>query len=179
MLSKQYQKKKERLIRSLSMAAPRLQGALNEQAFDNLVGTTAERLYGYRSDAPAAKYPWEPGYVPDDPDVITLPEIRKDPFEAPRELVRLAPRYHVVLHNDDDHSYEYVIEMLGDLFGHNRLIAFQMACTVDFSGRVVVDTTSKERAELKRDQIHNYGSDWRIPQCKGSMSASIEPAEDE
>ncbi|MEL6824363.1 MAG: ATP-dependent Clp protease adaptor ClpS [Calditrichota bacterium] len=126
---------------------------------------------------PCGKLPWEP--EEGEPDVITLPEIKPNPFDAPRELFQLAPRYNVVLHNDDDHSYEYVIEMLGDLFGHNRLVAFQMACTVDFTGRVIVDTTSKERAELKRDQIHNYGPDWRIPHCKGSMSASIEPVEEE
>jgi len=41
----------------------------------------------------------------------------------------------------------------------------------------VVETTTKERAELKRDQIHAYGPDWRIPHCVGSMSADVEPAE--
>jgi ATP-dependent Clp protease adaptor protein ClpS len=51
-----------------------------------------------------------------------------------------------------------------------------MACEVDSAGRVVVDTTSKERAELKRDQIHAFGADWRIERCHGSMSAEIEPA---
>ena len=35
-----------------------------------------------------------------------------------------------------------------------------MACEVDTTGRVIVDTTTKERAELKRDQIHAYGPDW-------------------
>jgi ATP-dependent Clp protease adaptor protein ClpS len=43
--------------------------------------------------------------------------------------------------------------------------------------RVIVDTTSLERAELKRDQIHAYGPDPRLPRCAGSMSATIEPAE--
>jgi ATP-dependent Clp protease adaptor protein ClpS len=38
-----------------------------------------------------------------------------------------------------------------------------------------VDTTSLERAELKRDQIHAFGKDALIASCKGSMSASIEP----
>ena len=47
----------------------------------------------------------------------------------------------------------------------------------DTAGRVIVDTTSRERAELKRDQIHAYGKDWRIPRCKGSMSSLIEQAE--
>jgi len=89
------------------------------------------------------------------------------------------PRYHVILLDDDDHSYEYVVEMLTRLFGHSTIKAFKMACIVDFSGRVIVDTTTKERAEFKRDQIHGYGADWRIPRCQGSMSAIIEAAEEE
>lgn len=88
------------------------------------------------------------------------------------------PRFHVILWDDNDHTYDYVIEMLMKLFGHRRETAFRMAVEVDTSGRVVVDTTTKERAELKRDQIHAYGADWRIPHCKGSMSATIEPADD-
>lgn len=87
------------------------------------------------------------------------------------------PQYHVVLLDDDDHSYQYVIEMLGAIFGHGRAKAFRMACEVDASGRVVVDTTTKERAELKQKQIHDYGPDWRIPHCQGSMSAVVEPAD--
>ena len=87
------------------------------------------------------------------------------------------PPYHVVLLDDDHHTYAYVIEMLVKIFGHSRTKAFLMACEVDAAGRVIVDTTTKERAELKRDQIHAYGADPRIPHCRGSMSAIVEPAE--
>jgi ATP-dependent Clp protease adaptor protein ClpS len=87
------------------------------------------------------------------------------------------PPYHVVLLNDDDHTYEYVIEMLRSLFGHPVERGFQMAKEVDTTGRVIVTTTTKEHAELKRDQIHAFGPDSRLPRCKGSMSATIEPAE--
>ena len=87
-----------------------------------------------------------------------------------------APLWHVVLLDDDDHTYDYVIEMLGKIFGYSRETAFKMACEVDTTGRVVVDTTSLERAELKRDQIHAYGADWRLERSAGSMSATIEPA---
>lgn len=92
------------------------------------------------------------------------------------EKTKQLPPYHVILLNDDDHSFEYVITMLQELFGHPREKGFQMAVDVHTKGRVVVDTTSKERAELKQDQIHAYGPDPGIPRCKGSMSAAIEPA---
>ncbi len=110
-----------------------------------------------------------------DIDTITLPEVREKTGKKKKTLH--LPRYHVVLLDDDDHTYDYVIEMLVQIFGHSRARAFQMACEVDSAGRVIVDTTTKERAELKRDQIHAYGPDWRIPRCQGSMSALIEPAE--
>ena len=89
----------------------------------------------------------------------------------------LLPQWHVVLLNDDDHTYEYVIEMLMTLFGHSLEASLAMACEVDRAERVIVDTTSRERAELKQEQIHAFGKDWRIPRCSGSMSAVIEPAE--
>jgi ATP-dependent Clp protease adaptor protein ClpS len=85
------------------------------------------------------------------------------------------PRYNVILWNDDDHSYAYVIAMLMELFGYTAEKGYQMAKEVDTSGRVVVLTTTKEHAELKRDQIHAYGKDALIDSCQGSMSATIEP----
>jgi len=86
------------------------------------------------------------------------------------------PLYHVVLLDDDDHTYEYVIGMLQRLFGYQPEKAYELASTVDNTGRVIVDTTTLERAELKRDQIHAFGRDWRIPRCEGSMTSELEPA---
>jgi ATP-dependent Clp protease adaptor protein ClpS len=106
-------------------------------------------------------------------NVLTSPEIK----EAEEVLTVLIPQYHVVLLDDDEHTYDYVIEMLMDVFGHSLEKAYLMACKVDHDKRVIVDTTHLDRAELKRDQIHAYGSDWRIHTCEGGMSAIIEPAE--
>jgi len=97
------------------------------------------------------------------------------PAPATTKRPQSPPRYNVVLLDDDDHTYDYVIEMLRRLFGLTPEQAFQVASKVDGTGRVVVDTTTFERAELKRDQIHTFGRDWRIPRCEGSMSATIEP----
>ena len=86
------------------------------------------------------------------------------------------PQYNVILLDDDDHSYEYVIHMLKVLFGHPPEKGYRMAVEVDITGRVIVATTNLERAELKWDQIQAFGPDPLIPRCKGSMSAIIEPA---
>ena len=99
--------------------------------------------------------------------------------EAGKSKPRKLPPYHVVLLDDDDHSYEYVVEMLKCLFGYPDEKGYQIADNVDVHGRAVVATTHKELAELKRDQIHSYGIDFRVASCAGSMSAIIEPAEEE
>jgi ATP-dependent Clp protease adaptor protein ClpS len=109
-------------------------------------------------------------------DTITLPTIPKPEVE---ERTKRQPPYNVVLLNDDDHTYEYVITMLQQLFGYPREKGYQMAREVDTTGRVIVLTTSKEHAELKRDQIHAFGPDPLSSRpCEGSMSSIIEPAWD-
>jgi ATP-dependent Clp protease adaptor protein ClpS len=90
----------------------------------------------------------------------------------PRKL----PPYNVILIDDDDHTYAYVIEMLQMVFTHSTESAYRMAKEVDETGRVIVLTTHRERAELKRDQIMGYGADPRLEASRGSMRAVIEPA---
>ena len=94
-----------------------------------------------------------------------------------RKPPRRLPPFNVVLLNDDDHTYEYVIEMLKKIFGYPEERGFKMAEEVDSSGRVIVMTTHKELAELKCDQIHGYGADWRLERSQGAMSAVVEPAD--
>lgn len=101
------------------------------------------------------------------------PEAPPAPADASRP--KRQPRYHVVLWNDDDHTYQYVIAMLRQLFGHPPERGLQLAKQVDQHGRVIVLTTTREHAELKRDQIRGFGADRLLARSKGSMSASIEP----
>ena len=86
------------------------------------------------------------------------------------------PLYNVVLLDDDDHTYDYVVEMLAKLFLKTESEALQHAVEVDTTGRTIVLTCELPQAEFGRDQIHGYGADWRMPRSKGSMSAIIEPA---
>jgi ATP-dependent Clp protease adaptor protein ClpS len=86
-----------------------------------------------------------------------------------------SPLYNVVLLNDDDHTAEYVIEMLEKLFAIAESEAWKHVIEVDGTGRTVVMTCDLQAAEFGRDQIHAFGADRRIAQCKGSMSAVVEP----
>ncbi|MCK4684297.1 MAG: ATP-dependent Clp protease adaptor ClpS [Pirellulales bacterium] len=105
---------------------------------------------------------------------VDFAEVSQSRNTAKQSQARPQPRYHVVLWNDDDHTYEYVIGMLGVLFGHSQECGFAMAKKVDKEGRAIVLTTTKEHAELKRDQIQAFGSDIRLARSTGAMSASIE-----
>ena len=104
---------------------------------------------------------------------VETPKPQPGRKQKPRKL----PPYNVVLLDDNDHSYEYVIVMLRVLFGHTEQMAYKLATQVDTAGRAIVMTTHRELAELKRDQIHSYGADEYVATSKGSMSALIEPAE--
>ena len=96
---------------------------------------------------------------------------------APKRKGKGIPRYNVLLWDSDEHSYEYVERMLRELFGYTPEECHKLAKTVDAEGKVVVLTTTKEHAELKRDQILAYGKDPAMKNCKGSMHATIESAD--
>jgi ATP-dependent Clp protease adaptor protein ClpS len=87
--------------------------------------------------------------------------------------------WNVVLLDDQDHTYDYVIRMMQELFNHDPDRSLKIAKAVDAEGRAVVMTTHRELAELKAEQIAGFGRDPLLATCKGSMSAILEPAGDE
>lgn len=104
------------------------------------------------------------------------------PKEAPgvgvldRADTALAPLYHVVLLDDDDHTYDYVVRMVSTVFGYDTETAYGHAREVDDTGRTILLTTTLERAELKQQQIHDFGADPLLERSTGPMRAVLEPA---
>ena len=105
--------------------------------------------------------------------VVVEPESKE--LEKRKRRPKRQPRYNVVLWDDDDHSYDYVVVMMKQIFNHEYTRGFEIARKVDLVGKAICLTTTREHAELKREQIHAFGRDSQIPRCKGSMSATIEP----
>lgn len=95
----------------------------------------------------------------------------------PRPLPEIEPPYHVILHDDDTHTYEYVVEMMMQIFGYDERRGLRIALEVDARGRVIVATCHKELAELRVEQIHDHGADPRMQESTGPMKATMEPAE--
>ena len=99
-----------------------------------------------------------------------------DPETEQRAGAEQAGLFRVILLDDDDHSYNYVIEMLQRIFYFSVRQALQHAREVDLTGRTVLITCGRPEAEFSRDQIQAWGPDPLIPRCRGSMSALIESA---
>src|SRR5205814_8145432 len=87
----------------------------------------------------------------------------------------LTPLYRVVLLDDDDHTYDYVIEMLQKIFIFSLDQAYRHAEEVDMCGRTILITCELPEAECARDQIHAYAPDSRLARPKRSMPAIVEP----
>lgn len=121
----------------------------------------------------------ESGVAVAEPPVETEPpverELRKE--KRDKQKPKQQPRYNVILWDDNHHTYAYVMMMMLEVFKYPLEKGFEIAKEVDTQGRVIVLTTTKEHAELKRDQIHAYGKDALISGCKGSMWSTIEPVE--
>ena len=98
------------------------------------------------------------------------PEIDQQSGEQREKL------YHVIILNDDEHTFDYVIEMLQAVFGFSYATALAHTMEADTTGSSIVRTCCLSEAESKRDQIHAYGPDWRMPNSRGSVAALIEPA---
>lgn len=77
----------------------------------------------------------------------------------PPPRTKRQPQYALIVLNDDDHTFEYVIEVLGKVCGYGREKAFLLAAEIHTGGRAVVWTGTMELAELKRDQIRGCGPD--------------------
>lgn len=90
---------------------------------------------------------------------------------------KFVPLWYVILHDDQNHTYDYVIEMLTRLFAMSVQQALIHALEVDTQSVTIVARLPKEKAEQKRDEIRHYGGD-PLMRTTVSMKATIEPADD-
>jgi ATP-dependent Clp protease adaptor protein ClpS len=70
------------------------------------------------------------------------------------------PPYAVVVFNDEQHTFQYVVETFTKVFGYPLEKSYSLAVEIHNRGRGIVWSGSKELAELKRDQIRSAGPDF-------------------
>jgi ATP-dependent Clp protease adaptor protein ClpS len=94
-----------------------------------------------------------------------------------KQSVKLLPPYNVILMNDDDHSFDFVVMVLRKVYGVTVERGLQLALVAHETGRAVVWTGPKEVAELKLDQMTTFREVRdRDERDLGPLDACIEPA---
>jgi ATP-dependent Clp protease adaptor protein ClpS len=99
-----------------------------------------------------------------------------EPEVTSETRTRQLPPYHVVIVNDEEHTFPYVIDLLVKVFRHPLPTAKDLTWRIHANGRAIVYTTHKELAELKRDQVIAQGPDPRLAMSKGPLRCHVEPA---
>jgi ATP-dependent Clp protease adaptor protein ClpS len=110
---------------------------------------------------------------------LDLPEatVTTKPRERDATRTRRVPPYNVILENDDDHSFEFVLEVLCKALGCSQERSYQLTHQAHTMGRAVVWTGPKEVAELKMDQIRTFHEvRGRDGANLGPLGCYIEPA---
>lgn len=72
---------------------------------------------------------------------------------------RYAPKYSLLLLNDEDHSFPYVIELLMKVFHMDETKAKQITQHIHEQGEAIVYTNALEYVELKQEQVNTFGTD--------------------
>lgn len=80
----------------------------------------------------------------------------------------------VILFNDEEHTYDYVVEMLSHACGLTREKAFRCAVEVDLTGRTIVFYGSRSACAGVVSKVRAYGPDHRLPQSMSSMNAELQ-----
>lgn len=106
-----------------------------------------------------------------------VPEVEQE-VETGKPATKRPRRYNVVVLNDDDHTFNYVVEMLLKVFHYEIEKCVQLTKEIDQQGRAIVWTGYLEPAEFKRDQVKSFGPDKYAPrQVDYSLGVELEPAD--
>ena len=95
--------------------------------------------------------------APSSLDEVQVSTSRPKPANDTR--TKKQPPYAVIVENDDQHTFLYVIEALMKICGHAPEKGFVLAQQIHTQGRAVVWSGTMELAELKRDQLRGFGPD--------------------
>ena len=91
-------------------------------------------------------------------NISTTTETEIVPESLQRTLTELLPPYSVILHNDEDHSMEYVVESLvKSVPGLSASEAATIMLEAHQNGQAVVITCPLEQAEHYCDRIRTFG----------------------
>lgn len=97
---------------------------------------------------------------------VAEPDVETD------ERTELAPRWKVLLLDDEVTTFEFVIHLLVSLFHKEIQEAVRLTFEVHETGSALITVTGLERAELYVEQVRSMARPQGFP-----LTATIEPAE--
>jgi ATP-dependent Clp protease adaptor protein ClpS len=103
-----------------------------------------------------------------------MDEFSRESLQDTAVADQIASPCRVVLINDEEHTYHYVVEMLVHVCKLSKEQAFRCAVEVDLNGRTNVFRGSRAECEAKKQQIAQYGPDHRLLHSMRSMLAEVE-----
>jgi ATP-dependent Clp protease adaptor protein ClpS len=105
---------------------------------------------------------------------LEAPETRVDEETETEPRTQTLQPCKVILFNDEEHTYDYVVEMLVHASRLSRENAFRCAVEVDLTGRTIVHYGTRQECEGVVARITAYGPDHRLPQSMSSMKAEVQ-----
>lgn len=83
--------------------------------------------------------------------------IKEKQSESQATLESVAKEYEIVLHNDDVHTFDYVIEALVDVCSHSYVQAEQCTVIVHYKGKCTVQTGPFDLLEKNCSKLIGLG----------------------
>ena len=93
-------------------------------------------------------------------------------LEEDTTSTRTPRRFHVIVHNDDYTTMEFVQDVLVDVFHHLPAAAAQLMLQVHTDGRAIAGTYTKDIAETKALEANSLARSQGHP-----LLCTVEPAE--
>lgn len=85
--------------------------------------------------------------------------------------VTMPGEYYVMLHNDEKTTFNFVIDILTYVFGHDNQTAEDLTHKIHHEGKAVVGMYNKEIAEQKKEETMRLAIASGFP-----LKATVEPA---
>ena len=91
-----------------------------------------------------------------DVPVMEMPTMKRKHQYSESRKPEKAPKFHVLLHNDDYNTIGYVVAVLLRVLGCTTESAIQMMAEAHNTGQAIIFTGELEAAELVRDRILGF-----------------------
>lgn len=89
-----------------------------------------------------------------------------------KDETKLAPRYRVLIHNDDVTPMDFVVKVLMQVFGLNGIRAMKVMLEAHLKGVALVTVLPLEEAEFRVEKAHSMARGEKYP-----LTFSYEPVE--